>query len=328
MSVDDVLNHMLSVACPIGAGTFAGLPGLLPMLKKQLIQPRLGTISVIDDQQVHVLESGSTNGSPVVVLHGCGSLAQEVLLPIENSKHRLIAVDRPGYGLSSPLPPPERGPLGQSFWLERFIETAGVGPVTIVAHSIGSASALHLAARRPELLKALLLLSPCCSPVPPEPLILLRAAVAPLIGPAIRRHIMPRWASFFLRHGLRSSSFPNALPSHLSMLPAGHMIRASAIETMADELRAFNRDMVLLAGLPEQLPVHVLFGSQDLVVDPDRHIGWLRQRHPGLLVKCLEGVGHLPHHIAPTVVLRMLNAIIEERSSLPEAEPATLTDVA
>ncbi|ANL26973.1 alpha/beta hydrolase family protein [Rhizobium phaseoli] len=298
------------------------------MLKKHFIQPRLGTIEVIDDQQVHFLESGSPNGSPVVVLHGCGSLAQEVLLPLENSQHRLIAIDRPGYGLSSPLPPEERGPLGQSFWLERFLETLEAGPVTIVAHSIGSASALHLAARRPELLKALLLISPCCSPLPPKPLILLRAAVAPVIGPAIRRHIMPRWASFFLRHGLRSSSLPNALPSHLKMLPAGHMIRASAIEAMADELRAFNRDMALLAGEPRQLPVHVLFGSQDLIVDPDRHIGWLRQRYPRLLLKRLEGVGHMPHHVAPAVVVRMLNAIVEEPSPFPAAEPQPLTDVA
>ncbi|PCK85513.1 alpha/beta hydrolase [Rhizobium sophoriradicis] len=298
------------------------------MLKKQPTQPRLGTISVIDDREVHVLESGSPNGSPVVVLHGCGSLAEEVLLPLENSKHRLIAIDRPGYGLSSPLPQPERGPLGQSFWIERFLETLAVGPVTIVAHSIGSASALHLAARRPELIKALLLISPCCSPLPPKPLILLRAAVAPLIGPPIRRHIMPRWASFFLRHGLRSSSFPNALPAHLNLLPAGHMIRAGAIETMADELRVFNRDMALLAGEPEQLPVHVLFGSQDLIVDPNRHIAWLRQRYPGLLVKRLEGVGHMPHHVAPAVVLRMLNAIIEERSPLSAVDPPRLTDVA
>ncbi|MBX5067373.1 alpha/beta fold hydrolase [Rhizobium lentis] len=298
------------------------------MLKKQPIRPRLGTISVIDDLQVHVLESGSPNGSPVVALHGCGSLAEEVLLPFENSQHRLIAIDRPGYGWSSSLPPQERGPLGQSFWLERFLDTSGLGPVTIVAHSIGSASALHLAARIAELVKALLLISPCCSPVPPKPLMLLRTAVAPVIGPLIRRHIMSRWASLFLRHGLRSSSFPNALPSHLNMLPAGHMIRPSAIETMADELRAFNRDMALLPGLPEQVPIHVLFGSQDLIVDPNLHIDWLRQKHPRLLVKRLEGVGHMPHHVAPAVALRMLNDIIEERSSLPAVKPGLLTDVA
>lgn len=112
------------------------------------------------------------------------------------------------------------------------------------------------------------------------------------------------------------------------MLPAGHMIRASAIEAMADELRAFNRDMALLAGEPRQLPVHVLFGSQDLIVDPDRHIGWLRQRYPRLLLKRLEGVGHMPHHVAPAVVVRMLNAIVEEPSPFRAAEPQPLTDVA
>lgn len=91
---------------------------------------------------------------------------------------------------------------------------------------------------------------------------------------------------------------------------------------MADELRAFNRDMALLPGLPEQVPIHVLFGSQDLIIDPNVHIDWLRQRHPRLLVKRLEGVGHMPHHVAPAVTLQMLSAIIEA------VEPGLLTDVA
>ncbi|MGO7793355.1 alpha/beta fold hydrolase, partial [Rhizobium ruizarguesonis] len=79
--------------------------------------------------------------------------------------------------------PAERGPEGQSFWLEHLIASLDLPEVTIVAHSIGSAAALYLAARRPDLVRGLFLIYPCCRPVPPKPLIVLRSAVAPVVGP-------------------------------------------------------------------------------------------------------------------------------------------------
>ncbi|MEF0941351.1 alpha/beta fold hydrolase [Rhizobium sp. BR 362] len=296
------------------------------MFTKQLIQPRSGTTRLLGDQQIHILESGSQNGSPVVLLHGCGSLAEEVLIPFENGEFRLIAPDRPGYGFSTSLPTADRGPLGQSFWLERFLDASGLASVWIVAHSIGSASALHLAARRPDLVKALLLISPCCSPVRAKPLIVLRAASAPLVGGLIRRHVISRLATFFLDRGLRASSFPDTLPPHLAALPASHMVNPIAIETMADELRAFNRDMALLPNLPADMPIHVLFGSEDHIVDPAVHIDWLRQRHPAIVVKLLDGVGHLPHHVAPSVAQRMLSDLARTRALQITEQP--FTDVA
>ncbi|MGR9138867.1 alpha/beta fold hydrolase [Rhizobium leguminosarum] len=124
--------------------------------------------------------------------------AQEILLPFDNSDIRIIAPDRPGYGLSTPAAPAERGPEGQSFWLERLLTSLDLSEVRIVAHSIGSAAALHLAARRPDLVRGLFLISPCCAPVPSKPLIVLRSAVAPVDRPLIRQHVIGRWPTFFL----------------------------------------------------------------------------------------------------------------------------------
>ncbi|ARO27641.1 alpha/beta hydrolase family protein (plasmid) [Rhizobium sp. TAL182] len=283
------------------------------MLKQQAFCPRIGTIYQFDKQQVHVLESGDLNARPILVLHGCGSLAEEVLLPFAQSTFRMVAPDRPGYGFSSPLPLAERGPIGQSFWLERLIDAMDLHCVSIVAHSIGSAPALHLAARRSELVNGLLLISPCCRPVPPKPLPILRASVAPVVGSLIRQHVISRWAAFFLDRGLRSSSFPNTLPPQLSVLPAAHMVNPGAIETMANELRAFNKDMELLPKLPSNLPLHVLFGSEDRIVQPAWHIDGLRQKHPRPMIRVIEGVGHLPHHVVPAVARQMLSDLVRER---------------
>ncbi|MCW1409026.1 alpha/beta hydrolase [Rhizobium sp. 1AS11] len=281
------------------------------MLTKQSVPPMLGTTIHVEDQDVHIIDGGNPHGIPVLLLHGCGSVAQEILFPFDNSDFRIIAPDRPGYGLSTPLVPAERGPEGQSFWLERLLASLDLPEVTIVAHSIGSAAALHLAARRPDLARGLFLISPCCAPVPSKPLIVLRSAVAPVVGPLIRQHVICRWPAFFLDRGLRSSSFPNPLPSHLSDLPASHVVNSITIRTMADELRAFNRDMERLPDLPGDLPLHVLFGMADRVISPNWHIDWLCRKHPAPIISLLEGVGHLPHHVVPGVARRMLGDLVE-----------------
>lgn len=270
------------------------------------VSPRIGTIIETGREQIHMLESGTIGANPVVLLHGCGSVAEEVTMPFRESGCHIMAPDRPGYGFSPALPVGERGPLGQSFWLERFLEALGLGPVVLAAHSIGSAPALHLAMRRPDLVKGLFLISPCCRPVPFKPFLVLRTAVAPMIGPVIRQHVIARWSAYFLDRGLRASSFPNPVSTELLGLPPMHVVTAASIQTMAEELWAFNGDMAPLTSLPADLPVSVLFGREDRIIEPGWHLGWLQERHPALSVELIDGVGHMPHHAVPDIALGML----------------------
>ncbi|MBB3590790.1 pimeloyl-ACP methyl ester carboxylesterase [Rhizobium sp. BK529] len=253
-----------------------------------------------------MLESGSADGNPVVLLHGCGSIAEEVMMPFAESGFNIIAPDRPGYGFSQSLPAGERGPLGQSFWLQRFLEALDHEKVVLAAHSIGCAPALHLSVRRPDLVKGLLLISPCCRPVPFKPFIVLRSAMAPFVGSVIRQHVIARWSSYFLERGLRASSCPNPVTSELSSLPAMHMVNAASVATMAEELWAFNGDMEPLENLPADLPLSILFGREDRVIEPRWHLDWLRERHPAAKIELLDGVGHMPHHVSRDLALTML----------------------
>lgn len=280
------------------------------MFKQRQFQPRRGIIHRIHNNDTHVIEAGCPHGEPVLVLHGCGSLAQEIVLLFEGSHARIIAPDRPGYGFSAPLPVKQQGPLGQSFWLERLLQHYDLSRTTIVAHSIAAAPALHLAARRPEMIDRLLLISPCCRPVPPRPYFALRCAVAPVVGAMIRRHISERWASVIVEQALRSSSYPNPVPARLCSLPRHHMISPLAIQTMASEMRAFNVDMADLPNLSPAIKLRVLFGAQDQIVEPQWHLEWIRRKHPSPVVKILDGVGHLPHHIARDVTLEILDELL------------------
>lgn len=112
--------------------------------------------------RLRVAEAGS--GPCVVLLHGVffdhrtwegleGALSQE---------HRVICPDLPGFGQSE-KPPPSRFPYGIEAFAEAVVDLyAGleVGRAALVGHGLGGAVALTLAARHPELVSHLVLLSP------------------------------------------------------------------------------------------------------------------------------------------------------------------------
>ncbi|MFP3547015.1 alpha/beta hydrolase [Rhizobium sp. SIMBA_035] len=283
--------------------------GLLAMIAVRERNPVRGCDINVGGRKVHVLEEGKKAAASVVLLHGCGSLAQEVLAPFSATGLHIVAPDRPGYGFSEPLSPGQRGPLAQSVWLEQLIEVLHLQDVTLAGHSIGCAPLLLLANRRPDLAKALFLIAPFCRPTPQQTMLLLRLAVAPGVGPLFARHVVQRFASYFGRRAMRAAHHPNPIPEHLLDFPYPHAANHQTLRTMADELWGFNADMQRVPELKISCPIQVICGDADAVVDPDGHLDWLAKRVPQIELRWLHGIGHNPHHAAPEIASSMLCAV-------------------
>lgn len=93
-------------------------------------------------------------GVPVLALHGTFGRAaiHEPLADVLGPGYRLLALDQRGHGLSE---------HGGPFDREAFVEDAAVfleqfGPAIVYGHSLGGVNAYQLAARRPELVRALI----------------------------------------------------------------------------------------------------------------------------------------------------------------------------
>jgi pimeloyl-ACP methyl ester carboxylesterase len=101
--------------------------------------------------ELRLLEGGE--GPPVVLLHGRGNAASMwlPLLPELARRHRVLAVDLPGFGCSSVSQAPLRtAEDGLRFFVEpveALLSELAPGPMRLVGHSLGGLVALELALR-------------------------------------------------------------------------------------------------------------------------------------------------------------------------------------
>jgi pimeloyl-ACP methyl ester carboxylesterase len=100
------------------------------------------------------------DGPSLVLVHGLGGAASNwvELAPALTGSHRVLALDLPGHGGSSPLPAASSlTPLADV--VAAVAEREGLLPACVVGHSFGGLVGLRLALRRPETVRALLLAS-------------------------------------------------------------------------------------------------------------------------------------------------------------------------
>jgi pimeloyl-ACP methyl ester carboxylesterase len=261
--------------------------------------------------RVYLAETGT--GTPVIFLHGLGSFSGEILSPftIQPPAGRYIALDRPGYGFSDPLPAASSGPDAQAGWLESLLNALEIPAAVIVAHSIGAATALHFASSRPDRVAGLLLLAPYCRPTRPAFAPLLRAAMLPLIGRPVRRLI--RFAAERLGEARLAALFrPNPVPARMKGFPLRHVTRSRALLAMGNELRGFNRAMMTLSLRLRRIRTRtvILTGDSDAIAADTRHALWLARRLPRAELVMLPRTGHMPHHVAPGAADRALRRIL------------------
>lgn len=269
-----------------------------------MFNPIVGNHLQIGATRVHFLQIGEGRRT-VVLLHGFASLAQEIAAPFDAlDDAKFIAIDRPGYGFSDPLPANgAKGPAEQAKWLSEVLDALGERDCVVVAHSMGSGAALWLSARRPDLVSRLILLAPFCRPTHKWGAHILNAAVQPGIGPLISNLLIPAVAPRVGPLFLKSALFPNPVPKHLDQFPFHHVGKAIAVQTMAYEYAGFQKDMAEFDRRQQlRAPISIIFGSDDRVARPDWHTEWLDALEPSIDVSVLQGVGHAPHHARPNVV--------------------------
>ena len=114
--------------------------------------------TVVEGRQVHYLEWGGANASPVLCLHGGGQTAYmfEELGGALHGRYHVLAPDLPDHGDSEPAE--DFGRVAIAATLPALCAHFGLDKVAVVGASLGGIVAITLAAAHPDLVGAIVLI--------------------------------------------------------------------------------------------------------------------------------------------------------------------------
>jgi 3-oxoadipate enol-lactonase len=223
-------------------------------------------------------------GEPVLMIHGLGGTSNvwTPLLPAL-SRHRTLRPDLPGSGRSDRV----EGPLT----IARFVDAmrkvcgeAGVERAHVVAHSLGTIVAFHLAVAEPVLVRSLVLFGPlACPPDPARPAMRARGEAARRDGVAGMQSLAEALVTAGTAHETRAHRpLAVALVRELLMrqCPDGY---ARTCEALAEAEAA---DVSRIA-----CPTLLVTGDEDAIA-PAQSVRHLGSRIPGSRVEVLHRCGH------------------------------------
>ena len=266
---------------------------------------------------VHWKDYGGT-GPLIVLVHGLGGAIPnwDAIGPRISQLGRTVALDLPGFGLSPPAQDWELETHAAA--ISAFVGEVGESAV-LIGNSMGALLSEMVAAEKPELVDALILLSPATPPKLPDPRIhwptarrLLLQAI-PILGPAIARRALS---------GLTPEEIVNMsleLITHKRGRVPLHMVEsfvdlararmelswaAEAVPKTGNSIaRYFVRKSSFVAMIREiKAPTLVIHGLEDHIVSPTS-VEWLCSLRPDWTLIQMEDTGHTPQIDAPVRLL-------------------------
>lgn len=269
--------------------------------------------------EVNVLRAGE-GPSTVVLLHGFGdNLATwRHVLPVLAKRHRVVALDLPGFGASGPIPP---GTLldGQVEAVAGVLDALGEpGAVALVGNSMGGAAALRFALAHPG-----------------------RTARVVAVAPAGLGQGVPVWWRMLSGQLLSL----RLLMAGLEMVPAAIVeavarqiylrlvihdpttVDVETLERIAARYRSrrdledlYRHGKLLVAELTSgalldeveelAIPLLVVWGRQDRLI-PVTHGRVLAETVPGAILRVLESCGHCPQVERPDLLVPLLISFLD-----------------
>ncbi len=268
-------------------------------------------------------------GDPLLMVHGLGgSLANwDAVGPRLAKERRVLALDLPGFGLSPP-----RHDYKLSTHVEAvadFIEATD-RPVILMGNSMGGMVCEYVAARRPELVERLILVSPATPPRLPDAKIhwptvaRLTTEAVPGLGTVLGKAVSRRMSPEQIVHlSLRMiTQDPSRIPPEIvdefidlarervnfPWAAAALNMSANSIAMVYKRPRDFVREIRKITA-----PTLVVHGLDDPIVSPTA-VEWLCSLRSDWKLVQMDDTGHTPQLDAPVRFSRVVEEWLETGS--------------
>ncbi|GAB2924657.1 alpha/beta fold hydrolase [Rhodococcus aerolatus] len=285
-----------------------------------------GTVVDVGGRPVHVRTTpGPAGADPVVYVHGLGGSATNwtdlaALLSPVGPGH---AIDLPGFGRSAPPADGDYSLPAAARVVTDYLRATG--PAHLVGNSMGGAISILVAARHPELVRTLTLVSPAVPDLRPDPRRLsdarLLLAFLPVVGRRVRaslRSMTPRdRAEQMIR---LCYGDPDGVPQHrLDQAAEEYQERAGMVwgtTALGRSFAALVQSWLVLPGRTSiwtlarsvTAPTTVVWGTEDKLVAVDK-AARVAAAVPRSRLLVLSGAGHVAQMERPIAVARQVRAM-------------------
>ncbi len=296
-----------------GAAIYTHLRAARNEARAEAAYPPEGRMLTVNGTRVHAVVMGE--GPDVVLIHGASGSTRDMtfaLAPKLAERFRVIVLDRPGLGYTDRLDRDGASITEQAGLLSAAAAQLGAKAPVVVGQSYGGAVALAWAVHHSDRLSALVTLAGTSHPWD-TPLDALYRVNSSTLGGAI---VVPLITAFVptsrVRDGIAGVFAPQSAPDGYSahfgpgMTLRRHSLRENALQraSLLSEIRALHVRYSEIS-----VPTEVLHGTADDTVSLQIHSEPLARAIPGAALTRLDGIGHMPQHVAVDDVVAAIDRV-------------------
>jgi pimeloyl-ACP methyl ester carboxylesterase len=289
--------------------------------------PPIGRFIDLAGGRLHYVETGPAADlarGTIVLLHGASSNLGDPMLALARRlapRYRVIAIDRPGHGWSDRIGGKDAArPAAQAAVLADGLRQLGVRGAVVVGHSWGGAVTPNFALDHRDVTGAILQLSAVSHPWPGGAVSWYYHPAASFLGWLFTRTLATPIGSLLIGTTAAAVFAPQKPPpNYLEEARIPVVLRPPVFQANAQDVAR------LYASVTEQstrygaiaVPVTVIGGDADRIVWTDLHSRSFAREVPGARLVVLSGIGHMPHHAAPDLVVAEIEALAAKVAEAP-----------
>ncbi len=257
-----------------------------------------GSFLQLTDGIVHYRLMGPDTGRLILFVHGGGTTGMEVwkyTAPYFLEKgYRILLYDLYGRGYSD-RPRVTYNPALFRRQLEQLIDTLHItASFDMIAMSMGGAIALDYANLHPDRVKRIALLAPAVSgDLRPS-----KALSVPLLAPLL---MTVYWYPRSVENQRKEFVDQPAFDKYAERLSYFMNFDGYKYITLSTWQHMLNQDQLFLLDKIRPDNILLIYGRQDPFF-PDENVPRYQKHYPSLLVRTVNGAGHMPHYEQPAVI--------------------------
>lgn len=273
--------------------------------------PPQGHLIEVNGRTVHGVVMG--DGPDLVLIHGSSGNTRDFTYSLAEKlapDYRLIILDRPGLGWSQRLARGAEGIAEQAAQLKAAAEAFGAARPLVLGQSYGGAVALSWATQFPQDVSGVITLGGVSHRWNGEAPVVYRTASSwfgsTFLVPVITAFVPER----YLQNSIEGVFVPqNAPEGYSAYIGAPLSVTREALRATATQRTSLKSEIIAMEPLYSDLsmPLEVVHGTADRTVWIEVHGEQMIKDTDQARLTPLEGIGHMPHHVAQTPVIEAIH---------------------